>query len=107
MKKILLIFALLFSIILSSPAKPNKKIRWFEKDPRIEIVNEQTVIFKNVVKIEIRTIYLDQTTYVYDLTHSKMVKIAKGAFVVDLPEGNYLVQSNKKITRTSYELVIE
>ena len=107
MKKILLIITLLFSIILSSPAKPKNATKWFERDSRIEVVNEQTVIFKNVVRIEIRTIYLDQTTYVYDLTHSKMVKIARGAFAVDLPEGNYLVQSNKRITRTSYEMVVE
>lgn len=84
-----------------------KHKRWFEKDPRIDVVNETTVIFNDVIKIEIRTSKNDQVTYVYDLRHSKLVKVARGSFVVDLPRGNYLVQSDKRITRTVYEVVIE
>ena len=72
-------------------------------DSRVEVVNEKTVIFKNVIKIEIRTNFEDQITYVYDIKRGRMAKIAKGAFEVDLPMGDYLVQSTMKITKTAYE----
>lgn len=84
------------------------KKKWYEKkDPRIEVVNESTIIFKNVVKIEIRTIHKDQITYVYDINHSKLVKVARGTFDVDLPRGDYLIQSDKHITKTVYEVIVE
>lgn len=76
-------------------------------DPRVEVVNEQTVIFKDVVKIEIITNNMAQVTYVYDLKHSKIVKVAQGSFDIDLSKGNYLVQSNRKITKTVYNVIIE
>jgi len=76
-------------------------------DPRVEVVNEQTVIFKDVVKIEIITSNTAQVTYVYDLKHSKLMKVARGSFDIDLSRGNYLVQSNRKITKTVYDVIIE
>jgi hypothetical protein len=76
-------------------------------DPRVEVVNEQTVIFNGVVKIEIITNNAAQVTYVYDLKHSKLVKVARGSFNIDLSKGNYLVQSNRKITKTVYDVIIE
>ena len=76
-------------------------------DPRVEVVNEQTVIFKDVIKIEIVTNNVGQVTYVYDLKHSKLVKVARGSFDIDLSRGNYLVQSNRKITKTVYDVIIE
>ena len=76
-------------------------------DPRVEVVNEQTVIFKDVVKIEIITSNVAQITYVYDLKHSKLMKVARGSFDIDLSRGNYLVQSNRKITKTIYDVIIE
>jgi len=78
-----------------------------EQDPRIEIVNEKTIIFKDIVKIEIKTNKNDQVTYVYDLRHSKLVKVARGSFEVNVQRGNYLIQSDKRITKTVYEIVIE
>ena len=84
--------------------QPNSK--WVN-DPRVEVVNEQTVIFKDVVKIEIVTNNVGQVTYVYDLKHSKLMKIARGSFVIDLSRGNYLVQSNRKITKTVYDVILE
>jgi len=88
-------------------AKPRKK--WYQNDARIEVVNETTVIFNNVVKIEVRVNERnqDQITYVYDLRHSKLIKVARGSFEVNLPKGDYLVQSNKKITKTDYEVIVE
>ena len=105
MKRFLLVLALLTTMAMSftSTAKRADRI----PDSRVEVVNEQTVIFKNVIKIEIITNNIDQVTYVYDLKHSKMMTVAKGAFTVDLPMGDYLVQSDKKITKTSYELIEE
>ena len=84
--------------------QPNSK--WVN-DPRVEVVNEQTVIFKDVVKIEIVTNNVAQVTYVYDLKHSKLVKIARGSFDIDLSRGNYLIQSNRKITKTVYDVILE
>lgn len=112
MKKFLTIFALiamLFCSVSVADAKPIKK-RWFDnKDPRIEVVNEMAVIFHNVVKIEVKASSrsTNQVTYIYDLKHSKLVKAARGSFEVEVPQGNYLVLSNKKITRMDYEVVIE
>ena len=80
--------------------------KWIN-DPRVEVVNEQTVIFKDVVKIEIVTNNVAQITYVYDLKHSKLVKIARGSFDIDLSRGNYLIQSNRKITKTVYDVILE
>ena len=48
-----------------------------------------------------------QITYVYDLKHSKLVKIARGSFDIDLSRGNYLIQSNRKITKTVYDVILE
>jgi len=84
--------------------------RSYKNDPRIEIVNETTVIFHNVVKIEIRNnskTANEQVTYVYDLKKSNLIKVARGSFEVELPEGNYLIQSNKKITKMEYDIMIE
>ena len=106
MKRTLLVIILLVSTLITTNACLKKK--WFEKkDPRIEIVNETTVIFKDVIKIEIKTVKDDQITYVYDLKHSKLIKVARGSFDADLSRGDYLVQSNKKITKTIYEVLIE
>lgn len=80
--------------------------KWIN-DPRVEVVNEQTVIFKDVIKIEIVTNNVAQITYVYDLKHSKLVKIARGSFDIDLSRGNYLIQSNRKITKTVYDVILE
>ena len=107
-KYFLLMLSLLclnFITVDARTAKTGK--RWFEKDPRIEVVNETTVIFNNVLKIEIRTNCANQVTYVYDIKHSRLMKVARGSFEVDLPRGNYLVQSDKRITKTIYEVVIE
>jgi hypothetical protein len=35
------------------------------------------------------------------------MKVARGSFGVDLSRGDYLVQSNKPITKTVYEVIIE
>ena len=80
--------------------------KWIN-DPRVEVVNEQTVIFKDVIKIEIVTNNVGQVTYVYDLKHSKLVKVARGSFDIDLSRGNYLIQSNRKITKTVYDVILE
>ena len=83
------------------------KQKWYEKDSRIEVVNEITVIFKNVDKIEIKSSTSSLVTYVYDLNHSKLMKVARGSFNVNLSKGDYLVQSNKPITKSVYEVIIE
>lgn len=111
MKKIIVFFTtcMLTCLMLSCVSiKPMKK-RWYQDNPQIEVVNETTVIFKDVVKIEVKTCRNceDQITYVYDLKHSKLMKVAKGSFEVDLPRGNYLIQSNKRITKTDYEVIVE
>lgn len=104
MKKFLMILALIatMSISFTTEAKAPKQI-----NPKIEVVNDKTVIFKNVVKIELFTVFFDQTTYVYDLKHGKLITVANGTFAIELPMGDYLVQSNKKITRTNYEVIEE
>ena len=103
MKKLLLLLSL-FVCLSSVEARPKK---WYKDNSKIEVVNEQTVIFKNVIRIDIKTYHKDQITYVYDLSHSKLVKVARGSFVVELPKGNYLIQSNMKITKTLYEVIVE
>ena len=80
--------------------------KWIN-DPRVEVVNEQTVIFKDVIKIEIVTNNVGQVTYVYDLKHSKLVKVARGSFDIELSRGNYLIQSNRKITKTVYDVILD
>ena len=90
----------------SCAALKQSNSKWIN-DPRVEVVNEQTVIFKDVVKIEIVTNNAAQITYVYDLKHSKLMKVARGSFDIDLSRGNYLVQSNRKITKTVYDVIIE
>ena len=35
------------------------------------------------------------------------VKIARGSFNVELKRGDYLIQSNRKITKTLYDVIIE
>ena len=103
MKRVLLIFALLLSInvapYVDARLSSNKKM------PYVEVVNDQTVIFKNVIKIEIRTNREDQITYVYDMNRSKLASVSKGAFEVNLPYGDYLVQSNRRITKTDYQTI--
>ena len=84
--------------------QPNSK--WVN-DPRVEVVNEQTVIFKDVIKSEIVTDNVGQVTYVYDLKHSKLVKVARGSFDIELSRGNYLIQSNRKITKTVYDVILD
>ena len=108
-KKLLVLLSFLFIMfsVSSIDAAQSNKRKWFERDSRIEIVNENTVIFKDVVKIEIKTTNRDQITYVYDLTHSKLIKVARGTFYVDLSRGDYLVQSDKRITKTVYDVIIE
>ena len=80
--------------------------KWIN-DPRVEVVNEQTVIFKDVIKIEIVTNNVAQITYVYDLKHSKLIKVARGSFDIELSRGNYLIQSNRKITKTVYDVILD
>ena len=80
--------------------------KWIN-DPRVVVVNEQTVIFKDVIKIEIVTNNVAQITYVYDLKHSKLIKVARGSFDIDLSRGNYLIQSNRKVTKTVYDVILE
>lgn len=108
MKKILTLFILLcFSISsFSAPVSVRKK-KWYEKNPKVEIVNENSVIFKDVVKIQIKTNEVNQITYVYDLKKSILIKVARGSFELNLPISDYLVLSNKKITKTVYEVIIE
>ena len=108
MKKIL--FILISSILMISCTTANSigiKPKWYQNDSRIEVVNETTVIFKDVDKIEIKSNNVGLVTYVYDLINYKPVKAVKGSFSVELPKGRYLVQSNKPITRTAYEVIIE
>lgn len=110
MKKVIL---LLFSIIIlvgcasTSEISTVPKNKWYDCDSRIEIVNEKTIIFKDVVKIEIRTNDKNQITYVYDLSKSRLVKVARGSFDVGLSRSDYLIQSDKRITKTIYDVIIE
>ena len=105
MKRVLLIFTLLLSLSVSPFV--DAKMSSTKKCPMVEVVNDQTVIFKNVIKIEIRTKSKDQITYVYDIGRSKLASVARGAFEVELPYGDYLVQSNRKITKTDYQTINE
>ena len=113
MKKIISFFGVVLiaiTMLFASCATTKvEKKRWYQDNPKIEVVNETTVIFKDVLRIEVRSCKhcVDQVTYVYDLKHSKLMKVAKGSFEVDLPRGNYLIQSNKKITKMDYEVIIE
>ena len=93
-------------IFLSACSVQKTNPKWIQ-DPRVEVVNEQTVIFRDVVKIEIISNNPTQITYVYDLKHSRPVKTARSSFEVNVKRGDYLIQSNRKITRTQYEVVIE
>ena len=107
MKKIFLIMCLLSSFIFcnAEPSMYERSNNKKAKESRIEVVNEKTVIFKNVIKIEIITKDENQITYIYDLNNSKLVVVAKGSFKVDTIKGDYLVQSNKKITKTKYNII--
>ena len=106
LKNVFIVLISLFVMFGASSCSTTQNIT-NNKDPRIEIVNEKTIIFKDIVKIEIKTNKNDQITYVYDLRHSKLVKVARGSFEVNVQRGNYLIQSDKKITKTVYEIVIE
>ena len=104
MKRFILMLALLATMTTSYFVSARNP---FAKVSKVEVVNDQTVIFRNVIKIEIITNSADQITYVYDLDHSKPVKAARGSFNVDLPMGDYLVLSNRKITKTDYKTIVE
>lgn len=105
------IFNLLFIVCLmftlnSCAIQKQTKPKWVQ-NPKIEVVNDQTVIFRDVVKVEIITNNPYQITYVYDLIKFKSVKVVKGSFDIDLKRGDYLIQSNRKITKTYYNVIIE
>ena len=108
MKKIFNLILVMFFVIGFESCATIKQLnpKW-TTDPRVEVVNEQTVIFRDVVKIEITTNNMSQITYVYDLKRSKCVSVAKGSFAIDLKRGDYLIQSNKKITKTVYDVIIQ
>ena len=107
MRKIINALAVLFIVIgLNACSVQKTNPKWIQ-DPRVEVVNEQTVIFRDVVRIEIISDNPSQITYVYDLKHSRPVKTARSSFEVNVKRGDYLIQSNRKITRTQYEVVIE
>lgn len=123
MKRLLAVFIFAFALLFNTTTTyaeiaSNKELARVERqlkknyknDPRIEIVNETTVIFHNVVKIEIKNKSNranEQVTYIYDMKNSTLIKVARGSFEVELPMGKYLVQSNKKITKMDYEIIIE
>lgn len=123
MKRLLVVFTFAFALLFNTTTTyaevaSNKELarveqrlkKHYKNDPRIEIVNETTVIFHNVVKIEIKNNSNranEQVTYIYDMKNSSLIKVARGSFEVELPMGKYLVQSNKKITKMDYEIIIE
>jgi len=123
MKRLLVVFTFAFALLFNTTTTyaevaSNKELarveqrlkKHYKNDPRIEIVNETTVIFHNVVKIEIKNNSNrpnEQVTYIYDMKKSALIKVAHGSFEVELPMGKYLVQSNKKITKMDYEIIIE
>ena len=123
MKRLLVVFTFAFALLFNTTTTyaevaSNKELarveqrlkKHYKNDPRIEIVNETTVIFHNVVKIEIKNNSNrpnEQVTYIYDMKNSALIKVARGSFEVELPMGKYLVQSNKKITKMDYEIIIE
>lgn len=108
MKKFFNLLLVMFFVVgLTSCASTSRISNKLASDSRVEIVNEQTVIFRDVVKIEIFSNNPAQITYVYDLDHSTNVKVARGSFNVGLKRGDYLIQSNRKITKTLYDVIIE
>lgn len=123
MKRLLVVFTFAFALLFNTTTTyaevaSNKELarveqqlkKNYKNDPRIEIVNETTVIFHNVVKIEIKNNSNrpnEQVTYIYDMKNSALIKVARGSFEVELPMGKYLVQSNKKITKMDYEIIVE
>jgi hypothetical protein len=107
LKNAFIVLISMFIMFGASSCATSKNALNNTQDPRIEVVNEKTIIFKDIVKIEIKTNKNDQVTYVYDLRHSKLIKVSRGSFEVNLPRGNYLIQSDKRITKTVYEIVIE
>jgi len=107
MKKIINALAVLFMMIGLNACQVQKTNPKWTQDPRVEVVNEQTVIFRDVIRIEIISNNPAQITYVYDLKHGRPVKTARSSFEVNVKRGDYLIQSNRKITRTQYEVVIE
>ena len=107
MRKFINVIAVLFLVISLSACSVQKTSSLWIQDPRVEVVNEQTVIFRDVVRIEIISNNPSQITYVYDLKHSRPIKTARSSFEVNVKRGDYLIQSNRKITRTQYEVVIE
>ena len=92
MKKFIYFIIAAMCISCSTTQTINGKKKWYESDSRIEVINETTVIFKNVDKIEIKSNTSSLVTYVYDLNHSKLMKVARGSFNVNLSKGDYLVQ---------------
>ena len=107
MKKIFnLILVMFFVIFFESCATTRQLNPNWTKDPRVEVINEQTVIFRDVVKIEITTSDKSQVTYLYDLKRSKSVSKTKGSFAIELKRGDYLIQSNKRITKTVYDVIL-
>ena len=83
--------------------------RLLSNSTQYEIVNDKTVIFRNVVKIEVQACNSceNQITYIYDLNNSKLVKVARGSFSIEVPNGNYLIQSDKRITNVDYKVLVE
>ena len=108
MKKIFNFVLVMFFVTMFGSCATSKHMNQsWTKDPRVEIVNEQTVIFRDVVKLEITANNPTQITYVYDIKHFKLVKVARSSFNVELKRGDYLIQSNRKITKTLYSVIIE
>lgn len=106
MKKLILFLILIASLTLGTSCVSSKI---FSNSTQYEIVNDKTVIFRNVIKVEVQTCNdcNNQITYIYDLNNSKLVKVARGSFSVEVPSGDYLIQSDKKITNVDYKVLVE
>lgn len=103
MKKLfLMVIAAIFAVnACAERTSANVKNCEIENPYQIQQINDSTLLYKNVDKIQI--ISNDATTTkVYDKMNN-VIYIQSGSFVVQLPQGDYIIVSDHRFTAARYK----
>lgn len=104
MKKTLLALAMFLSMTCVAGTKSSTVHSNVDSVAKIEQVNDSTVIYRNINRIEIKQ-SKNNIVYIYKMDTSKLVAANSGSFTVDLVEGDYLVMSTKPFTSAKSDVI--
>ena len=105
MKKLLLVLALSLSISCFAGERTSTVHKSNEDTTKVELVNDTTLVYYNIDKLDIVQTEKSSIVYVYSLDTSKLVAAEHGSFSVDLTRGNYLVISTKPFTSAKTKVI--